>query len=174
MKRIETSQAGFFALINLLRCKELFCNEEAAGTDDNAQLYLKGRNELCEKGYIELSFDGTVSQSREFERFAYSIKNTQACVGFALGGDCLYYLLAPTEFVRIEKKEAAYILERCTRPQLPEFIKESVFSASSGSVVTTRGEEKKELRIEDTDPCSEDRARALAEHMCLFFGKENK
>ncbi len=173
MKKTEISENAFFALINLLRCKDIFSSQALVGKpDDNATLYLAGRNELCDKRYIELSFDGTVSQSREFKRFAYSIINAKASMHFNFDDKELYYLLAPTEFVRVLKNQSKYILERCKRPDIPSFIKKNVYCAESGIVVTVRDNEKKTAQLQNSQKNSEERAKVLAEHLCFFFGKD--
>lgn len=173
MKQISMSLTALQSALHLLNCPGACLLPQPVYTaDEGAAAFLRGRDELCENGWVALDFDGKVSSSREFARLTYDIVYAAAAMRLELPDKTQWYLRGPTEMLFIEQKQESVYLERRGGRTLMPWLRETVLTAVTGTLTTLRMEKTRQILLEQSAEGSRERAQELVKHLALFFGKE--
>lgn len=172
-KSIEMSEDAFIALLELAQCcgQNLLPQNPRKG-NEAMQSFLKGREELILKGFVELDFDGTVSQTVWFARMIYSLTRTRSSMKIELDKELFWYLRGPIEQLFIKKETGNYVLTRCSAGEIFRLFRERLYEAASGRVITQWDQLRKDTILSDTQPVQLERSEKLAEHLYVYFDKE--
>ena len=166
MRQISMSRTAFEAVLHLLRCggKNLLPKAER-GVD----MFLRGRDELCQSGWCELDFDGSLMPEPDFMRMIYALAHPSAVVRLEQTGKTQWVLYTPVELLFVTQTGESVCLARNSKKTLLPWMRESVMSARDGCLTTRRDGTQRRTELSGSDP---KRAEELAGHLCLFYGKE--
>lgn len=175
MKTCTMSRPAFLATLHLLQCSGAFLLPQARySADTGAAAFLAGREELCQNGWAELDFDGSLCSDRAFARLTYDITHAQAVMRLTLAESTQWCLLAPTELLLIEQNGDRFQLERRKSSTLVPWLRETALAVPHGELTTLREQKSRSAALDVYAPGSEARAREIVEHLAVFFAKETE
>lgn len=167
------SEDAFIAMLELLHCTgkhQLPVNPDKGC--EAMRKFIRGRDELCEKGWAELDFDGKVCPTAGFARMIYTIPRVISGMCLKTDGNTEWYLRGPIELLHIRKAGREYILTQCGTDELLAWMRDILYTVEKGSITTWCGRCTEELQMTDIPPRTKARADELAKHMCVYYEKE--
>ena len=170
---ITMSEKAFGALMELYGCSgthQLPKNPDKG--NEAMKKFLAGREELCEKGWAELDFDGSLHPTAWFARMTYTLPRCTASMCFQVDDIREWYLRGPIELLHIEQSAEGYILSRCGTDELVAWVKRTLYQAEVGCLITEQGVEKLETEFVMNEKGQKSRSDELVKHMCMYFEKE--
>jgi len=168
-RKISLSEDAFVAALTLMDLGGKYDLPKGFGQgNDEMQKFLLGRDELCQKGFAELDFDGSINPARDFMRTIYALPRATSYMRF----EDEWFLRGPIELLHIYKEDGSYVLAQCSTDELVEWIKNNLYKRTSGSLVTVAKGKRREADLLCTEPGQDERANILAEHLCMFYEKE--
>ena len=170
---ITMSEEAFFAMLELLGCAGKYqLPKYEENSNEAMQKFIRGRDELCLKGWAELDFDGGIYPTAWFSRMIYTIPRVESGMFFQNDTACQWFLRGPIEQLHIQKEDSSYTLTQCGTNELVTWLKKDLYATEQG-VLTTRCKDKEEkTNLTQTTQSTKKRAEILARHMCIYFEKE--
>ena len=172
-KMITMSEDAFLSTLELLNCAGKYQFPKFADvSNESMQRFLKGREELCEKGWAELDFDGKICPTAWFARMIFALSNMRSSMCYMVDKDCEWYFQGPMEQLHITKSESTYTLTQCGTDELFVWLKDTLYKAETGVLTTYCKERVESLEFIKATQETKQRADQLARHMCIYFEKE--
>lgn len=167
MKNVTMTPSAFRAVLHLLGCGGKHLLPCLSGAED----FIAGREVLCQNGWAELDFDGSLLPRSDFSRLIYDFSHAEAALQLELTESTCWMLRAPTEMLYIEQKGETVRLERRKGRDFLPWVREVLMLASAGTLTTAHAEASHTSELSDTEKESRPRAEVLAKHLALFFAK---
>ncbi len=174
MKTMLLSEAAFWAIQNMLACEgKYFFPPKKFQKKEAAEFFLQGRKFLCDAGYLEMDFDGSLIQSPEFGRMIYNLKKPVSVMQYQ-GKESVWFLQGSVDFLRIREVKGEYEFSRCDSKVWMNWLQKDLYQKESGLCRTEHGGKVLSEELAQTPKGTKERAEVLAKQLCLFRGLEAK
>ena len=170
---ITMNENAFIAMTELLNCAGKYqLPKYSEANKESMQKFLKGREELCEKGWAELDFDGKICPTAWFARVIFALSHARSVMCFTAEGHQEWFFQGPKEQLHVTPKDDIYTLTQCGTDELFAWLKGTLYEAETGILTTYCKGHTEISEFSKTVQKTKQRADQLARHMCMYFEKE--